>query len=298
MSIATRHRTSLALVLLPILPAGLLAAAVIGATPHGHAASPAQRAPEHFTIRASALHLPGQIPAGIVAITLVNDTKVEVDASMAQVNPGATLAQINAASAAANGNSADSLAAFVRLTHLVTFMGGVSSISPGATETAIVDLRTPGLHGLHIGANNGPGRTAVFTVTPGAGQQETLPRADLTVRYKDMKFLGLPRHLATGQITIKAINQGPSVHEMAVVRLDAGKTQGDVLARLRSSHGQDGPPAWAHPVGGIDLLSPHQSAEVTLRLTPGYYLAICFMPDAKKQLPHVMEGMIGNFTVR
>jgi hypothetical protein len=241
-----------------------------------------------------------QIPAGILALTLVNDTRQGVDADVGRANPGATLAQINTADAATNSQSQQaSLQGFVRLTQLVTFVGGVDTLAPGTSGTAFLDLRTPGRYGLHVGSNNGPGKTTVFKVTPGAGQRATLPPAEVTVRLKDMKFLGLPRHLTAGQITFQVINQGPSVHDMQVVRLDPGKTQQDVLAFLRSPQGRNGgPPSWVHAAGGMDSISPHQSADFTLSLTPGYYVAVCFMPDVKQGTPHVMEGMIGNFTVR
>jgi hypothetical protein len=301
MRTTTAHRTSHTLALLPVLSAGLLATAVIGSTARGHAASSAQPALVRLTIRASAPHVPKQLPAGILALTLVNDTKQEVDADLGRANPGATLAQINAADAASNSQSPQaSLQGFARLTQLVTFMGGINSLVPGEVATAMLDLRTPGLYGLHEGYQNGPGSTVgVFKVTPGTGQQATLPAAPVVVRLKDMKFLGLPRHLAAGQVTIQVVNQGPSVHEMALARLDAGKTQRDVLSFLRSPKAQNGPPpTWVHLVGGMDTISAHVRADISLRLTPGYYVALCFMPDMKKGVPHVMEGMIGNFTVR
>lgn len=301
MTITTRYHTSRALALLPVLSAGLLAAAVAGATVHGNAAPAAQPALEHLTIHAAAPHVPKQLQAGILALTLVNDTKQEVDVDLGRAKPGATLAQINAADAASNSQSQQaSLQGFVRLTHLVTFLGGIDSVSPGEEETALLDLRTPGLYGLHMGSANGPGSTVgVFTVTGGAGQHATLPAATVSVRLKDMKFLGLPRHLMAGRITVQVVNHGPSVHDMQLARLDPGKTQQDVLAFLRSPQGQSGgPPSWVHPAGGMDTISPHVSADLTLSLTPGYYVAVCFMPDVKKGLPHVMEGMIGHFMVR
>ena len=299
MSTTPRHHASRALSLLPVLSAGLVAAALAGATAHGHAAAPVQMAPEQITVRASAPHLPKQLPAGILALTFVNDTASGADASLARANPGATLAQINAASDATNGQGPAALKAFVRLTQLVTFVGGVNSLAPGTSGTAFLDLRTPGLHGLHIGGDNGPGTTLIFTVLAGAGQQATPPPATLTVRLKDMKFLGLPRRLAAGWITIRVANQGPSVHEMALLKLDPGKTEQDVLDFIRSPQGETGPePSWVHSAGGMDTLAPRQSAGIRLNLTPGTYVAVCFLPDAKKQLPHVMEGMIGSFAVR
>jgi hypothetical protein len=291
MTFVPAHRTSRALVLL--LSAGLLTSAAIGAATNGQAASPAQGALEHLTIKLSNPHVPSQIPAGILALTVVNDTNAESGVDLGRANPGATLAQIKAVS---NGQS---ISSFIRLTQLVTFLGGANSVPPGASEAVIVDVRTPGIYGLHIGGNNGPGTDTTFKVTGEAGRTAALPGADLVVRLKDMKILGLPKHLAAGRISIKVTSQGPSVHEMVVVRLNAGKTQRDVQAYLRSPEGANGgPPDWVHAIGGMETISPHQSAVVTLKLIPGYYVAVCFMPDVKKHgIPHVMEGMITHFTV-
>lgn len=301
MKTATVRRSTAAIALLPALSAGLLITTALGAVSRGHAAVTAAPVLERLTIRATAPRIPRQIPAGILAITLINDTRSDAGIDVARANPGATLAQIAAADAATNSNGPNRMKGFIRLTQLVTFLGGLSSVPVGASGTALVDLRTPGTYGLHMDSGDGPsGKTTIITVAPSAGAGTAFPAADLTVRLKDFKFLGLPKQLAEGRITLRAINQGPSVHEMDLARLDPGKTQRDLLALLRSPQGQDGPPpSWVHFVGGINSISAHQRVEVQMTLTPGYYVTLCFMPDIKKHgMPHVMEGMIGHFTVR
>lgn len=290
-----RHALLAPAAMLP--PAALLVALIVPALgARSSHASPVQAPVRGITIKASTPSFPTQIPAGIVSVTLVSDAKGEAEASFARANPGATLAQIQAANAAAR----NSIPAYVRLTHLLTFIGGANSVPSGITETVVLDMRTPGLYGVDITVGNGPDRLITFNVTPGSGQQASLPPATISATLKDMKFLGLPKQLAAGTATFQITNRGPQVHEMSLVRLDAGKTQKDVLNLLRSPQGQNGPPpAWAHDMGGMDVISPQQSAGLRLNLTPGYYVALCFMPDVKKQgEPHVMEGMIAHFTVR
>ena len=126
-----------------------------------------------------------------------------------------------------------------------------------------------------------------------------MPPAATTIKLKDFKFIGLPKHLAAGSVTFQVVNTGDQAHEMELARLDPGKTQQDVMKFLQSPQAQNGPaPAWIHDAGGLNAVSPHESASFTTTLTPGYYLVVCFMPDTKKNgEPHVMEGMIGNFTV-
>ncbi|HEY8283728.1 MAG TPA: hypothetical protein VIJ28_05020 [Chloroflexota bacterium] len=277
-----------------LAPAALLAAAIVPALNAPSHAAPASAAPRSITIRASAAAFPKKIAAGFVSVTLVNDSKGTAEASFARATPGATLAQIKAANA-----GAQTVAGFVRLTQLLTFLGGDNTIPAGATETAVLDLRVPGLYGVDLTIGNGPNRLLTFTVTPGAGSMAARSNG-IPVSLKDMKILGLPKQIGAGAVSFQFTNNGPQVHEMSLVKLDAGKIQKDVLTMLRSPQGRNGPPpAWAHDMGGMDVLSPHQVANLQLTLSPGYYVAMCFMPDVKKQgQPHVMEGMITHFIVQ
>jgi hypothetical protein len=137
-----------------------------------------------------------------------------------------------------------------------------------------------------------------FTVTAGTGMA-AWPAGDVSVTLKNFKFVGLPKRLAAGHTTFQVTNSSTMVHEMQLVRLDPGKTQQDLLKFVRSPQAQNGPPpTWAHDAGGMSIISPQQRAEVRVSLVPGYYVAVCFMPDVKKNGElHVMEGMIGHFIV-
>ena len=259
-------------------------------------ASHGQAAMRSITIKASAPQLPKTFTTGLLSVTLVNDTKSEVNAGFGRANPGETRAQIKAADAAANSGS---LTGFEALLKAITFIGGSNNVLPGLSQTAVIRLDAPGLYGVSVSPSNGPGRLLLFTVTAGPGPTAALPAGSVLVTLKDFKFIGLPTHLAAGAVTFQVTNTGMTVHEMQVARLDPGKTQQDVLKFLKSPQAQNGPPpAWVHDAGGMNTLSPHQSADVTVSLAPGYYLVLCFMPDVKKNgEPHVMEGMIGHFTV-
>jgi len=280
-----------------LVPSALLLGLAIPAfaVSSSHASS-SRAALQSITIKASAPTLPSSFSAGLLSVTLVNDTKGEVNAGFGRANPGETVATFKAADKAANSGS---LGGYVQLLKAVTFIGGPNDVVPGASETAVVQLATPGLYGVSVSPTNGPGKLSLFTVTAGGASAATLPAAAVSVTLKDFKFIGLPKHLSAGTVTFQMTNTGTEVHEMQVVRLDPGKTQQDVLKFLQSPQGQNGPPpAWVHDDGGMDNVSPHQSADVTVNLVPGYYLAVCFMPDVKKNgEPHIMEGMIGHFTV-
>jgi hypothetical protein len=280
-----------------LIPAVLVAAVVLQATVASPTrASRGQAATQSLTIRASSPLIPKTFSTGLLSVTLVNDTKGPVNVGLGRANPGQTAATVRAADAASN---AGTLAGFNQLLQAITFLGGINTLLPGAAETATIRLATPGLYGASVSPANGPDHLYLFTVTAGAGAPAALPMGNVTVTLKNFKFVGLPKTLVAGPTTFQLINTGTMVHEMIVARLDPGKIQQDALKLLESPQGQNGsPPAWVHFVGGMEIISPHQSANVTVTLTSGYYLVLCTMPDMKKKgEPHFMEGMIGHFTV-
>jgi hypothetical protein len=182
----------------------------------------------------------------------------------------------------------------IRALQAATFYGGVETVLPGNPESAILTL-TPG---NYIVVNTGSQKPIYrsFTVTAAPGTDASIPTVTAAVQLKEMKIIGLSARLPAGQVTLKVSNVGHQAHEMALLRLDPGKTMRDVMAALSSQAG--GPPAWLHPAGGMNILSPHTSAYLVVDLVPGNYLALCFMPDATKHgEPHAMEGMTDIFTV-
>ena len=244
-------------------PLALLASVVIPALGGGASQAAASRAAMRvITIRASAAHFPAQIAAGMVALTLVNDAQAPASAGVARANPGATQAAIAAANAASNTPQG-----FIQLLHLLTFAGGPDSVPPGGKETAILDLRTPGSYVVDVSVGRTQDHVTPFTVRPGTGQTVELPAMALPITLKDMKFVGLPKTMAAGTITLKLANTGPSAHEISLTRLDPGKTEQDVANLFKGpQQGPNGPPRWAHDEGGLGMISAHQTAYLTVDL--------------------------------
>src|SRR4029078_2361359 len=59
----------------------------------------------------------------------------------------------------------------------------------------------------------------------------------------------------------------------------------------------DGPPP-GDGLGGITAMIPGATEYFTANLTPGNYVMICFVPDAKDGKPHSDHGMVKEFTVK
>ena len=276
--------------LLPILIAQALSAVP-------SRAARAQAATQAVTIHAAAPRFPKTLTIGLVALTLINDAKQEYSAGFGRINPGVSEAAVRRIDALTN-TSANPLGAIAQLFKDVTVLGGVDDLLPGASQTAIVSLLTPGLYAVSVTPTQGADHLLFFTVTAGPGTA-TLPAGDVSLTLKNFKFSGLPQHLAAGTVTFRVTNSSTMVHEMEVIRLTSGKTQKDLAAYIRAHYTNPGPPpAWTLDDGGMGIIAPHESATVRVTLMPGYYAVVCFMPDMNKHgEPHVKEGMFGHFTV-
>ena len=90
------------------------------------------------------------------------------------------------------------------------------------------------------------------------------------------------------------VNAGPQIHEIALVTLAPGKTMAQAPAWMAT--GMKGMPPFTD-AGGIAGLSVGQTANFTVTFTPGDYVLLCFVPDAKDGKPHVAHGMVMSFKV-
>jgi uncharacterized cupredoxin-like copper-binding protein len=127
-----------------------------------------------------------------------------------------------------------------------------------------------------------------------AGPAGTAPAPVATTEIHLTEFSFSPTTLAAGTHTIKVINDGKQTHEIALTRLNDGATAESFLAAL--APGAKGPPP-GRPMGGNGAISPGQSNYLTVTLTPGTYLLLCFVPDPSDGAPHIMKGMVQTITV-
>jgi hypothetical protein len=51
------------------------------------------------------------------------------------------------------------------------------------------------------------------------------------------------------------------------------------------------------PIGGVAGTARSTTSFITLDLTPGEYVMVCFVPDSKDGKPHTAHGMVKPFTV-
>ena len=219
------------------------------------------------------------VPAGLVAIRLVNQGHAIHMMGVARLDSNHTVADVY--------KSFSDPKASLSFFHEV---GGPGAVSPGdsATQYAVLE---PGRYSLICWWPDSTGKPhiedgmmATLTVTGDYAGAAVEPTPDLFVREADY-------HIATsgqwtaGHHVMRVDNDGPSTHDVTILRVLPGKTEAQVSAWLNRPTMSDAP---VQALGGTVGIDRYGHTEVGVDLVPGDYLLLC-MVGAK---PHFMLGMI------
>jgi plastocyanin len=244
-------------------------------------AAPAAPAMVHVTATDYAFQAPDTLPSGVTTFHLMNEGKEAHHVVLIKM----PLAQLQQADMS-GPPPAD-----------LVVLGGPNAAMPGGTAEATVDL-APGTYTLvcFIPAADGRPHIAMgmareLTVTQGTSTA-AMPVADITIKLTDYAF-ELSAPLTAGRHTIRVDDAGPQMHELVFVKLEPGKTVQDMAAWLEKPQG----PPPGSLINGASPMTAGMTNTTTVDLTPGEYGMICFVPDAKDKKPHLVHGMIKQFTV-
>lgn len=268
-----------------------------------HRAGRAQSELPEVTIvaREMAFEVAESFEGGVVRLVLDNQGELDHHVMFMRVNDDATVDDLLAALAEPS---------FEPIFAVSSSHGGPMA-APGATGSVVVDLPA-GDYVLicAIPAEDGMphyamGMQAVVKVTEPAATA-TLPEATGTIELMEMMFHGLGETYAAGPAAFEVVNSGVLLHEMAVLQLAEGFTaemfMEAVLAPPTSTPAAaeaaapSGPPPFAM-LGGVAPMNPGFTNFLELDLTPGGYVAICFVPDTETGAPHAALGMVMPFSV-
>jgi uncharacterized cupredoxin-like copper-binding protein len=261
--------------------------------------SPAAHAANVVTITASdyAFGMPDTIPAGLTTFRLLNQGREPHQAVIFSA-PGKSFAELEAA-AVPKGSDAEWSRAFYELHP--TFPGGpgvvmapdssiiTTSLAPGNYLIACFIPSPDGKWHVQKGMFH---RLVVTPAPPGATAAQE-PTSHVTVTLSDYAFTA-SAPLTAGTHTIRVENTGPQLHELTIERLAPGKTIADWQRWLAG--GMKGEPP-SMPVGGFAGPDSGKVGWVTVTLTPGSYLLLCYVPDVKDGAPHFVHGMVKEITI-
>ena len=269
--------------------AALLVAA--GCAKGGGSAKNAGAPPElHIIATAQGFEYPASVPSGMTHVVYENRDTTIHEAMFIRLAPGQS--------------SAD---------YVKTVKAG-EDFPEGAADCSGVGLMTPGEHS-EAWLRLEPGRyfltcwyrdhlenktPQTLTVTADSTSGVTPPAPDVTVKLVDFEFQ-LDKPIAKGAQVLKVEWLGPSMHEMDIFRLDAGKQLADFRAWMKNKKKGDPP---GRGLGGI-LDEQDLGKVVWLKhdFTPGRYVMWCGMPMVTSggnpsHLVHADAGMFREFEVR
>lgn len=245
--------------------------------------------PNVVTVHATdyAFSAPDRIPAGMTTFKLMNDGKTFHHVAIVRLDSAKTLADLAAAFKQPGPPP-----------RWAAFLGGPNAPDPGGEANATLNMK-PGNYAL-VCLVDVPGGVPHFargmvhplTVTPTASPATTAPVADATMTLRDYGF-AMTRPLTAGVHTIKVRNTAAQPHEVEIIKLAPGKTSQDVLSWMQKPQG----PLPGSGIGGVAPTGPGAPVYFTANFTPGNYMLICFVPDAKDGKPHFMHGMLQTIKV-
>lgn len=217
----------------------------------------------------------GQVPSGLTRIRLVNRDPVWHEASLLRFTDSTGTLEAYVAAARA-GNEYPSFAADI---------GGISFLAPGDSADVLLNL-PPGRYAVlcwhrdHILQGMG----ATFEVAgPEASGRPSNPTSNL--RLSDFEVPAMAP--APGRQLLHVTNAGPSEHELAILRLQPGKSFPDFMAWRAAGEVGSLP---ARTIAGTAALRPGSEVWLDIRWTPGRYLVVCMLEDSTGRY-HATLGM-------
>lgn len=252
------------------------------ATPSASTAAPTS--PPVVTVHAKdyAFDAPKQVPAGMTTFHIVNDGPNLHHITIVRLADGKSMTDLS-----------DALKKPGPFPEWATVIGGPNAPAPGHDATATLDL-TPGNYALlcFVDMPGGvphfaKGMASPLTVVASNTASAPAPAADDTLTLDDYSF-AIANPITSGSRTFLVRNAAKQPHEVEMVKLAPGKTPKDVIAWIQKPNG----PPPGEPMGGVSATTGDAPVYFTTDVTPGDYLLICFVPDAKDGKPHFMHGMM------
>lgn len=227
------------------------------------------------------------VPAGLVAIRLVNGGHAIHMLGVARLDSGKT--------------TADAYQAITGNKPMTWFseIGGPGAVSPGDSVTQYAVLQ-PGTYSMICWWPDSTGKEHIMsgmmstlTVTGQTAGAPVEPAPDIYLRARDYAIVTTGAFTA-GHHVFRLDNDGPQTHDITILRVLPGKTSAEIDKWLLKPDMRDAP---VEAVGGAVGISRWAHTEFAADLKPGNYLVLCMIPDSKDGKPHFMHGMSTRVTV-
>lgn len=216
-------------------------------------------------------HVRGALHPGTAAITWVNRDDESHMMAMARLRRGVTLGQLKAALA-----TSEDAATALLADPADTAWGGPAMLGPGWSTTVTMTGLKKGRYALICFLTDAMGRPhwqmgMVDMLRVRGTARSARPASVGTIRLSD-SAIRVPRHF-TGRGTYRVVNTGSAPHALSFARLRHGTSLAAYFGHVGMAMGSGGSidGGGGRLVGGIDVLAPHRTGWVTLRLPRGRY---------------------------
>jgi hypothetical protein len=251
-----------------------------------------------ITATDTGFEVPAKTPAGRTLVTFVNTGKAGAGMIFWKLPDGVTFEDLQTALPPREpGSTGKAPEAFYE----ATLPGAPGYAEPGKQTQALIDLPA-GNYAVLTEEGGWATPLEVVPATDATPAAQPDPVSDADVELVDFAFTGIPETVATGQYVWKVTNNADQPHQMIVGKIPDGMTLEQVIGGFTmGANGTPVPGAMSRAefaaVGGIEVISPGNTAWTLMDLPPGNYAAVCLVPDKTSGMLHVAMGMATVFTV-
>jgi hypothetical protein len=247
-----------------------------------------------IAIQDQSYDIASSVPAGRYLVSVSNERRNGISISFVAPPPGHSLADTELA-LSDQDTAADWL-------YEATFIPGPYAAA-GKSGQGIVDL--PAGVWLVWGGNDIPFAGPVLTVTDkdATSMAALEPAVDVEVSLQEYAFVGLESGVHAGSQIWKLTNTGMQPHLFDLIRAPYALTVEQMMTLMALPDDAVPPPGIPAAdefvqVSGSGTISPGGTEWLVLpELSPGTYVALCFVPDRATAAPHAAMGMIQIFTI-
>lgn len=273
--------------------------------------------------------VPETVAAGPVQVNVTTETEVEGQVFVFSVPEGVSQQDVEAA--VSSSEEEEEAPSFI---FEWTFVGGLF-IAGSSTPSMVVNL-TPGQWYIFVEALPAQAEDATPVLEEGATPMAELDSGEGTpvamslihpvmaeagattaempvvadaVNVNMINFdFDMPSSVPAGQQVWNVTNAGDQPHHMLIMKGPRLFTDDEIMQVIMLDPGSGATPApdasftqeeieQFIEIGGVEIISPGQNVLIDMDLEPGFYIALCFLPDQESGMPHAMMGMVQAFEV-